>query len=96
MEGRITRQALNQSIWSHLLQIREEVAAYAESIGCDTQDVCLFVGEDYASAFSIVEDRVKEGKCNLYLIDMRDGKDVRTGNYYEEEHKNGQVVSDSE
>lgn len=95
MEGRITRQALNQSIWSHLLQIREEVKAYAESIGCDMQDVCLFFDEDHASAFSIVEDGAKSGKCNVYLIDMRDGKDMYTAEYYEEE-KNGQVVSDSE
>ena len=95
MEGRITRQALNQSIWSHLLQIREEVKAYAESIGCDMQAICLFVGEDHASAFSIVEDGVKSGKSNVYLIDMRNGKDCHTAEYYEEE-KNGQVVSDSE
>ena len=96
MEGRITRQALNQSVWRHLIQIREEVAAYAESIGCDKYDVCLFVDKDHASAFSIVEEGSKEGKRNVYLIDMRDGKDLYTTSYYEEEHKNGQVVSDTE
>lgn len=93
MEGRITRQALNQSIWRHLIQIREEVAAYAESIGCDKYDVCLFVDKYHASAFSIVENGDPEsGKHNVYLIDMRDGKDLYTAKYYEEEHKNGQNV----
>ena len=92
MEGKITRQALNQSIWRHLIQIREEVAAYAESIGCDMNCVCLFVGEDHASAFSIVEDGAKSGKRNVYLIDMMNGKDLYTAEYYEEEHKNGQNV----
>ena len=93
MEGRITRQALNQSVWRHLIQIREEVAAYAESIGCDMHDVCMFAGEDHASAFSIVEDRAKEGgKRNVYLIDMMNGKDLYTAEYYEEEHKNGKNV----
>jgi hypothetical protein len=96
MEGRITRQALNQSVWRHLIQIREEVAAYAESIGCDMPDVCLFVDEYHASAFSIVENGVKSGKHNVYLIDMRDGKDLYTTSYYEEENRNGQVVSDTE
>ena len=96
MEGRITRQALNQSVWRHLIQIREEVAAYAESIGCDKYDLCLFVDKYHASAFSISEEGTKEGKRNVYLIDMRDGKDLYTAKYYEEEHKNGQVVSDTE
>lgn len=90
MEGRITRQALNQSIWSHLLQIREEVNAYAKSIGCDMQDVCLFVGKDHESAFSIVEER-EGGKHNIYLIDMMDGKDLHSVEYYEAE-KNGKNV----
>lgn len=92
MEGRITRQALNQSIWSHLLQIREEVKAYAESIGCDMHDVCMFVGENYASAFSIAEKGDSEsGKSNVYLIEMTNGKDGHTSKYYEEE-KNGKNV----
>lgn len=89
----MTRQELNEKIIEKLGEIREDVNAYAEQVGCEYDHLSISIWDNFMSAFAISGEHDEQ---NVYLVNVCSSGEIWepcSSNQFFEEVNHGQNVS---